>query len=929
MNKTMKYIISVVFGLTLLFAASQTASAVEYDTSVAKYGTSKEIRFTSETLYYRNDAESTESEIANWNAKYDPENNTLHLRNYKGGKIRLIGRTETAQPKLQLSGTNEIYVGAAEVSDIGLEISSSQYFEYITSQNSGTLDIKLEHTAEKNESMYGILFYANEALIINGSAQVNISVINPTKATLTAMSGIYSPASNPDVRVEGNASLNVSMSYPGKVGVQGSAGIYTNLIADTTGKVSVDTSACYGIRAVYRCIDAKHAKYLVAKSASAGNIASTISRLKSGEGYTVRFYSDNGSSVYTYAEGTKYKLIVRCNYNNSFIDYYVAGETVRLEPVKDYRAVSGMQFVRWLGGETLEITGGTYDKPFYFTMPEKEVQLKECYTFPFTVEAGIHGTVKINGVKTTTGIAAEGDTVKIEVEPDNGYKVTGWTSSSGYASLPKYEEGASGFSFKKNTMIKFKITVEVGARDYAINYKSDYNFEWKNNAAKKEYSSYTYGTEKELPTADEVSRNGYRLEGWYKDWSYTDGPYSVVEAGTLEDVTFYAKWALDAENAFYPIQTYANAGGKVSVSCKEAKAGSTVSFKLTPNKGYEINTAFIPQVSYYCNQNYDTKQLTPAKLDVTRGYVRYKFQMPNAYVSNKGPTKIFIRAFNVSEGTDAFKVATYNITYDANGGEERLDFKWLPKTYTYFDDDIMLITGQNYSNFIMRDGYDFAGWCLKADCSDEPRFTLETGTMTGDVTFYAKWKKTVYNLKVYANSEIYNEETACGKIELSQTSANIDNEITVTVVPKHGYNIKKVYAYTSEWSFRELSETYAGSGTYRFTMPGDNVSVYVYFGEGISLNVTSEKNLLFAEARIYSNSALGKASGIIALYDEAGKLLKAKSEELNISAGTNITVTDIDVSGFADEKIRVKYFILESKSIMPLFLCGEYVLIRE
>lgn len=57
MSKTIKCIISVVFGLTLLFAANLTASAEIYPSSVAKYGTSKEIQFTSETLYYRNSAE--------------------------------------------------------------------------------------------------------------------------------------------------------------------------------------------------------------------------------------------------------------------------------------------------------------------------------------------------------------------------------------------------------------------------------------------------------------------------------------------------------------------------------------------------------------------------------------------------------------------------------------------------------------------------------------------------------------------------------------------------------------------------------------------------------------------------------------------------------------------------------------------------------
>ena len=43
----------------------------------------------------------------------------------------------------------------------------------------------------------------------------------------------------------------------------------------------------------------------------------------------------------------------------------------------------------------------------------------------------------------------------------------------------------------------------------------------------------------ELP---QMEKEGYIFLGWYKDESFTDGPYETFIPTTTEEVSFYAKW---------------------------------------------------------------------------------------------------------------------------------------------------------------------------------------------------------------------------------------------------------------------------------------------------------------------------------------------------------------------------------------------------
>lgn len=61
-------------------------------------------------------------------------------------------------------------------------------------------------------------------------------------------------------------------------------------------------------------------------------------------------------------------------------------------------------------------------------------------------------------------------------------------------------------------------------------------------ASGKEVTGYTYGTGAVLPTADDITREGYRFDGWYADTSFSGSPVTEITGTDTGDKVFYAKW---------------------------------------------------------------------------------------------------------------------------------------------------------------------------------------------------------------------------------------------------------------------------------------------------------------------------------------------------------------------------------------------------
>lgn len=97
----------------------------------------------------------------------------------------------------------------------------------------------------------------------------------------------------------------------------------------------------------------------------------------------------------------------------------------------------------------------------------------------------------------------------------------------------------------------------------------------------KDVTEYTYGTGATLPTADDITREGYTFEGWYEDNSFSGSPVTEIGKTDTGKKEFYAKWTLNT----YTV-TFDNQGGS-KVDSQTVRHGGTVTEPTAPTyEGY-------------------------------------------------------------------------------------------------------------------------------------------------------------------------------------------------------------------------------------------------------------------------------------------------------------------------------------------------------
>lgn len=86
--------------------------------------------------------------------------------------------------------------------------------------------------------------------------------------------------------------------------------------------------------------------------------------------------------------------------------------------------------------------------------------------------------------------------------------------------------------------------------EVSLNNRFDLNLE-KNGGSiteGKDINSYISGLVTPLPTADDITREGYLFTGWYTDSDFSGKPVTEINAKISGNLTFYAKWELTSEH---------------------------------------------------------------------------------------------------------------------------------------------------------------------------------------------------------------------------------------------------------------------------------------------------------------------------------------------------------------------------------------------
>lgn len=125
------------------------------------------------------------------------------------------------------------------------------------------------------------------------------------------------------------------------------------------------------------------------------------------------------------------------------------------------------------------------------------------------------------------------------------------------------------------------------------------------------------------------TKSGYTFGGWYKD-STLQTPWDFANGTVTADTTLYAKWtanppapSYDDPDPTYAVSAPAAENGSVTVSPKNASAGSTVTITVKPDSGYVLETISAT------DRNGNDLKLTD------KGNGKYTFTMPGSRVEVK------------------------------------------------------------------------------------------------------------------------------------------------------------------------------------------------------------------------------------------------------------------------------------------------------
>lgn len=144
----------------------------------------------------------------------------------------------------------------------------------------------------------------------------------------------------------------------------------------------------------------------------------------------------------------------------------------------------------------------------------------------------------------------------ITFEPNNGEPVitreVNWSKDGAALTAPaSTNEGHSldGWYYDNNgtetkwnfDMDTVKCTMTLKAKWELSTYSVTLQMNGGTIASGKEVTGYTYGTGAVLPTADDITREGYRFDGWYADSSFSSSPITEISATETGNKTFYAK----------------------------------------------------------------------------------------------------------------------------------------------------------------------------------------------------------------------------------------------------------------------------------------------------------------------------------------------------------------------------------------------------
>lgn len=393
-----------------------------------------------------------------------------------------------------------------------------------------------------------------------------------------------------------------------------------------------------------------------------------------------------------------------------------------------------------------------------------------------------------------------------------------------------YDEGVSK---------TYKLVIEVKDLTFAINYVLDGGTNSENNPNE-------YVPEKLPLLLENPNKSGYKFVGWYDNENFTGESITEISAGTMGDVTLYAKWnALD-----YRISYELNGGTNAENPDGYDVSDLPVSLHAPSRTGYIFK-------GWYMGEN----RVLAIPVGTTGNVVVSAKWEPITYTidfdTNGGlPTLSSIYYTIESDSFTLQEITKVGYTFDGwyNGetkvteittgtyGNMTLVAKWTADLYTISYDladgvnnpenptsytiESGLITLKNPT----RDGYTFLGWY-----NGEQLVTIIDSNTLENITLTAKWKITTD----HEGTEV--------------DPYSVDDALKVAgTLTKGNSTADKYYIKGIVSEITELSTSY-GNATFKITVDGKTILVFRAKNEG-NQNFTSTDDLYVGdEVVIYGN----------------------------------------------------------------------------
>lgn len=393
-----------------------------------------------------------------------------------------------------------------------------------------------------------------------------------------------------------------------------------------------------------------------------------------------------------------------------------------------------------------------------------------------------------------------------------------------------YDEGVSK---------TYKLVIEVKDLTFAINYVLDGGTNSENNPNE-------YVPEKLPLLLEDPTKSGYKFVGWYDNENFTGEAMTEISAGTMGDVTLYAKWnALD-----YRISYELNGGTNAENPDGYDVSDLPVSLHAPSRTGYifkgwymgENRVLAIPvgttgnvvvsakwePITYTIDFDTNGGLPTLSSIDYTiesdsftlQEITKVGYTFDGWYNGETKVTEITTGTYGNMTLVATWTADLYTISYDLADGVNNPEN---PTTYTI---ESGLITLKNPT----RDGYTFLGWY-----NGEQLVTIIDSNTLENITLTAKWKITTD----HEGTEV--------------DPYSVDDALKVAgTLTKGNSTADKYYIKGIVSEITELSTSY-GNATFKITVDGKTILVFRAKNEG-NQNFTSTDDLYVGdEVVIYGN----------------------------------------------------------------------------